>query len=294
MPEDVLQCLLCANRKSKFFDQREFRGLPVTNRVCAACGLVFQSPRMTEAELGNFYSNEYRRMYQGEEGPSAKDIAVQRLRAGNLLHFVMDCLGKPERHLDIGCSSGALLSCFQSALGCQPVGIEPGDAYRIYARDQGLTVYSSLEELKAYGDVGFDLVSLVHVLEHLPDPVSYLVKIRQTVLASDGWLLLEVPNLYAHDCFEVAHLASFSAHTLTQTLNKAGYGVIALKLHGQPRSLRIPLYISMLAKPERLTNVQTVFHVRAEKGVAIKRTLGMYRRRLVTRLFPRQAWLSFE
>ena len=129
------------------------------------------------------------------------------------------------------------------------VGIEPGDAYRQEDQRRGLDVYASLEGLKQSGQYPCDLVSLIHVLEHLPNPVLYLVQLRQELLKPNGWLLLEVPNLYAHDCFEVAHLASFSAHTLVQTLKQAGFEIVALRQHGAPRSRLLPLYITVLARP---------------------------------------------
>ena len=78
MPENITHCPLCKHENSQLFDQRQFRGQPVQNRLCANCGLVFQSPRMTAAELDEFYAHEYRQVYQGEEGPTEKDLFVQK------------------------------------------------------------------------------------------------------------------------------------------------------------------------------------------------------------------------
>ncbi len=136
-------------------------------------------------------------------------------------------------HLDIGCSMGILLERFEKEYHCHPVGIEPGEAHRNHARQAGLTVYASLEELEQNEHARFSLISMAHVLEHLPDPVGYLVHLRETLLDPAGWLLLEVPNLYAHDSFETAHLVAYSAHTLQQTLGKAGFEVVRLEKHGQ-------------------------------------------------------------
>ena len=68
MTEIVGQYPLCAKNNNKLFDQRAFRGERVANRLCLTCGLVFQSPRMTEDELETFYEREYRQLYQGSEG----------------------------------------------------------------------------------------------------------------------------------------------------------------------------------------------------------------------------------
>jgi 2-polyprenyl-3-methyl-5-hydroxy-6-metoxy-1,4-benzoquinol methylase len=268
----------------------------VINRICQACGLVFQSPRMNDAERAAFYSAEYRQLYQGGEGPDAKDLAVQSKRAESLLAFCQGRLPGIGHYLDIGCSAGLLLEAFQRAYGCQVVGVEPGEAYREFARQNGLEVVASLEELGPEGEAHqarqarFDLVSLAHVLEHLPDPVRYLADLRESLLERDGWLLVEVPNLYAHDSFEVAHLVSFSAHTLQQTLGKAGFEIVALEAHGRPRSRLLPLYLTALARPAKATSPS---QVQPESRVRLKRWWGMTRRWLLSRVFPRQAWLPF-
>jgi 2-polyprenyl-3-methyl-5-hydroxy-6-metoxy-1,4-benzoquinol methylase len=289
MPETVTHCPLCHSDRSRPFDRRDFRGQTVTNRLCRNCGLVYQSPRMTEAESAEFYAAEYRKMYQGGEGPNAKDLAVQRARANSLYEFTRRYVERVTRHLDIGCSSGLLLQKFRDGFGSQPAGVEPGDAYRLHARAAGLPVHASLDELK--GEAPFDLISMAHVLEHLPDPVGYLASLREKFLAPEGWLLIEVPNLYCHDSFEVAHLFSFSAHTLRQTLEKAGFYVIVLESHGRPRSSILPYYLTALARP---VQAQKEFVLRPEKGVAFKRRLGLLRVRALSRLFPQKAWIELS
>lgn len=284
----VQNCPLCGSDQNKPFEEREFRGKAVYNRICSSCGLVYQSPRMTEDELTTFYEGEYRQLYQGDQGPNPKDLTVQQRRADSLLEFSKGRLKHCTRHLDIGCSAGLLLGRFQEAYQCQSIGTEPGNAYRHFAQEKGLQVFASLDELETAGETQFDLVSMAHVLEHIADPVDYLTVLREKWLMTDGYLLVEVPNLYAHDSFEVAHLVSFSAHTLSQTLQKAGFEIIALEGHGRPRSEILPLYLTVLARSQ--TNPGT-YHLQAERGVKLKRWTGMLRRGLLTRLYPQRAWL---
>ena len=291
MPETVPSCPLCGSESSTPFDQRTFRGLPVTNCLCGTCGLVYQSPRMTEAELSVFYKVEYRRLYQGDATPGGKDLAIQEGRAAALLAFCKERLPGVTSHLDIGCSAGLLLQRFQQAYGCKPVGLEPGDAYREYARGQGLVVYATLEELRGEHTGQFDLISMAHVLEHLPDPVGYLINLREELLAPESWLLLEVPNLFAHDSFEVAHLVSYSAHTLSQVLGKAGYELKVIEAHGRPRSRLLPLYLTALARPVADPAPGAIV---PDSGVRFKRWRGMFRRRLLERLLPWLAWLPVK
>ena len=290
MPENVNHCPLCGDQRSRSFDQREFRGYAVTNRLCLNCGLVYQSPRMTENESSGFYAKEYRLLNEGNADPTARNLADQQERAASLYAFAQPVVGTVIRHLDIGCSSGLLLQRFQEACLGQAFGIEPGEEHRAYARNKGLTVYAALEELEKSEKTRFDLISLAHVLEHLPDPAGTLAHLREELLDPSGWILLEVPNLYAHDSFEVAHLVSYSRHTLMQTLQKAGFEVVKLEQHGRPRSKLLPLYLTALARP--LSGVPRTWKVLPEKGVTLKRRAGLLLRRLLERLFPKQAWVE--
>jgi trans-aconitate methyltransferase len=299
MPVTVQICPLCNSHDNNAFDTRPFRGQQVTNQICSNCGLVYQSPRMSEEELAGFYAQEYRLLYQGSEGPVSKDLVVQAARAEAFIAFIKHKVPIIARHLDIGCSAGLLLQHIQSAYNCQSVGIEPGTAYRQHAQANGLNVFASIQELLQSSEwsqaAPFDLISMAHVLEHLPDPIRYLSDLRQQLLAENGWLLVEVPNLYGHDCFEAAHMVSYSPHTLAQVLQQARYEIHLQEAHGRPRSQSIALYITALSTVAAGINQQTSPHVPIpEYGVRRKRRTAMLRRKLVTRLFPKRAWLPVE
>jgi 2-polyprenyl-3-methyl-5-hydroxy-6-metoxy-1,4-benzoquinol methylase len=291
MPVNVIACPLCGFSESELFDRRVVQAELVTNRLCKSCGLVYQSPRMSDDELDTFYQKEYRKVYQGSEGPNTKDLEVQRGRASALAAFVGENITSGSRHLDIGSSAGVLLLSFQERFQTAPVGIEPGTVYREFAQSQGLSVYESLEQLRASQELPFQLISLAHVLEHIPDPVAYLSSLGKELLAEDGLLLLEVPNLYAHDSFEIAHMLAFSSHTLTQTVRKAGFSIIRSRKHGQPRSQLLPLYVTMLARPVRDSSPAEESRPQPEANVPQKRQLGMLRRRILQKFLPHRAWL---
>ena len=289
MPESITNFPLCNERKSSLFDRRDFRDHQVVNRLCRNCGLVYQSPRMTESELEIFYQSEYRRVYQGSQDPSNKDLSVQKARAGALLDILREVgVDKIDRFADIGSSSGLFLEEIKEEFKCQVIGIEPGEAYRVYAENRGMKVYESLESVEAAGEPALDLISMIHVLEHIPDPVNFLKRLRENFLTPNGRILIEVPNLYAHDCFEIAHLTSFSRHTLHEVMKKAGYSTLFLQTYGQPRSNIIPLYIILIAAP--LAQESDHIKVEIERWIRLKRRAGMAHRRIIQRLFPNQAW----
>jgi 2-polyprenyl-3-methyl-5-hydroxy-6-metoxy-1,4-benzoquinol methylase len=280
MPQIVESCPLCGSPKNSLFNQSTIQHLLVINRICDNCGLVFQSPRMTDEETDEFYKREYRRMNQGgQEEPLAEGIEIQRQRALALRKIVTRQVNKVSRHLEIGCSAGCLLQALQEQYGCTSIGIEPGNAFRDHAVHQGFKVYPSLAALQENREERFDLISMSHVLEHMTDPVATLTELHHSWLTPEGWLLLEVPNLYGHFSFEVAHLFSFSSHSLVQVIQKAGFRKIQLVKHGQPRSRKIPLYLNVIARPA--AGVPQSFLVIPERNVRLKRFLLYTPRTLV-------------
>ena len=166
------------------------------------------------------------------------------------------------------------------------MGVEPGDAYREYAQSRGATVVSRLEALNGQR---FDLVTMAHVLEHLPNPVQYLVDLRKERLAPGGNLLIEVPNLYGHQSLELSHAVAFSRGTLTETLFQAGFEVVRMTSHSEPRSRLLSLYLLVLARAS--VEAASPKEVRSGSGgVRLKRKLGNIRRRRLTQLAPGIVW----
>ncbi|MEA4811368.1 MAG: class I SAM-dependent methyltransferase [Anaerolineaceae bacterium] len=290
---NVFSCPLCGAKEHRQFHQLVSFGVKVNYYQCKTCGFVFQNSAESQAGDPAFYAQTYRKIYQKTELPTAKDLRQQRLRAEEGMRFLKENgVTKLSRTLDIGASSGLFLEYLQSAFGAEPIGVEMGQAYRDEAASKGITMFANLEALKASTFSAFELVSLMHVLEHLNDPIGNLIEIRQHFLSADGYLLVEVPNLYAHDSFELAHLSCFTPHTLKQSLAKSGYELIRLKAHGYPRSKTLKLFLTALARPKPQNDAP--FHFVYEKNVATKRQMGFLWRKLITKVCPKQTWLPLE
>jgi 2-polyprenyl-3-methyl-5-hydroxy-6-metoxy-1,4-benzoquinol methylase len=285
----MMNCLLCRSDDYEVLERAKSFGYPLVYYQCKRCGLVYQSVEESQAADPDFYAETYREIYQGAPEPTKKDLYVQKKRAEFLIRFLRQHSDQsPSRILDIGASSGSLLTAFQQDFDCRVTGVEPGDAYRAYAESQGLEMSPSLESLVAAKPGCYDLVSMIHVLEHLPEPVETLRMIRKELLSQGGLLLIEVPNFYAHDSYELAHLACFTPHTLKQALFRAGFEVKILKQHGEPRSDLLKLYLTILAVPAKSPDAG--FKIGPERFVGLKRRFGLLYRRLVQKLFPRRAW----
>jgi len=249
--EEIARCPLCGSSERARFDSRESHGERIHNWICRACGLVFMSPRRTPEELAAFYERGYRTAQQGTEAPTVAKLDFEEQRAEGQLAMFRQVTESIHDFLEVGCGGGRLMHLVEERLGARAVGIEPGAAYRDFLRREGLTVYVSLDALLER-ETGrrFDLISLSHVLEHLPDPVAYLTRLRLALLRPTGRIYVEVPNLLAHTSFEPGHLCSFTALTLRRTVEAAGFGVTFLELHARPRKRDPRLhYISMIIGP---------------------------------------------
>ncbi len=288
----VERCPLCGRSTFELFERQRKADGELTYVLCRTCGMVVQSPRMSDEELGAFYVAGYRQTVQATEAPTDKDLRVQAGRARHLVRLCRSVVPEITRHLDIGSSSGALLRAFRRAYGAQGIGIEPGAGYRQEALRQATETLASLDEIDPAHRNGFDLISVIHLLEHIPDPVDYLLALREKWLAPHGWLLVEVPNLFGHRGTELSHLSIFSPRTLRQTLDLAGFRVIRLRAHGAPRSPVLQLYLTAIARARLHSKLPHRFRF-ASRGTRFRRRLGMMLYDWWTVHFPNWAWQEF-
>src|SRR3990172_2318025 len=98
--------------------------------LCVRCGLVFQSARLTQEALDRHYRHEYRQRSHSQERDPLKDRWVQERRAEYLATVVHRLQARPRRHLDVGSSSGILLTAFRREFGSEAFGVEPGESDR--------------------------------------------------------------------------------------------------------------------------------------------------------------------
>jgi len=177
---------------------------------CLSCGLIFQNPRMSDDSVGAYYSEGHYRKYMegmdvdGDEMSRSIRIAKELGRA-------------PTRHLDIGCSRGYLLNATREAFNCGIQGVDENPGYAV----EGIPVVDSLKLL--VGD--FDLITMIHVLEHVTDPLETLTSLKP-YLRKGGTLLIEVPSMTSKGGpWRLAHLYHFEPWVLHNLCKTAGYEV---------------------------------------------------------------------
>lgn len=147
--------------------------------------------------------------------------------------------------LDVGCGNGSFLKCFQKGYPEWSLnGTEWDEKYaatvcaipNVRAHFTG-----ALEAI----DQKFDLISLIHVLEHIENPLATLRTIR-SMLTERGQILIEVP-FYKHNPFELLiadHVSHFSKETLEATLRAAGFEILLITHDWVKKEL------TLLARPD--------------------------------------------
>jgi len=101
--------------------------------------------------------------------------------------------------LDIGCGTGDFLSVCNNA-GWNVVGVEPNEkaqalAKKKVARNNNSEIISELNQIHSRQ---FDVITLWHVLEHVPNLEAYISTLK-SILKPGGFLLVAVPNFKSYD-----------------------------------------------------------------------------------------------
>ncbi|HET9852263.1 MAG TPA: class I SAM-dependent methyltransferase [Candidatus Limnocylindrales bacterium] len=105
--------------------------------------------------------------------------------------------GAPLRVLDVGAGTGDLVG-FLAGAGWEAFGVEPSQAIAEVGRERGLsieatTARSYIDAWRVRGGEAFGAVTLMNVLEHVPDPVGLLESVA-ALLAPGGRVVVRVPN----------------------------------------------------------------------------------------------------
>lgn len=124
------------------------------------------------------------------------DEARANLDKDDSLAFLQRCFAAPGRLLDIGCGTGRLLYIARRA-GWQTKGLELSSRTAALVRDRiGVEVLAGdFTQLEPGDDdrEAYDVVCLRHVIEHIPDALGAMARIRALVRPG-GYFFAEMPN----------------------------------------------------------------------------------------------------
>lgn len=182
---------------------------------CASCRFRFTNPRPEADILGNYYKSEDY-VSHSNSSKGLINFLYQKVRRHTLKRKLklVSRYSSPGSLLDIGCGTGEFLNTCKRG-NWKTLGIEPGDE----AREMGIKNYG-LDVKKESGiknleDSSFDVITMWHVLEHVP-LLQERVKELKRLLKAGGALFIAVPNCASKDAL---HYKEFwSAYDLPRHL----------------------------------------------------------------------------
>jgi 2-polyprenyl-3-methyl-5-hydroxy-6-metoxy-1,4-benzoquinol methylase len=167
--------------------------------------MLITSPQPSLENLGKYYESEdyishtdnkrslFEKMYH-----FIKNIALK-----NKLNLINSLQPQKGRILDIGAGTGDFLSVAKND-GWETIGVEPSERAKSIAKNKGVSFVEQTSELE---NNSFDLISMWHVLEHVPDLDAQIKELKR-LLKPSGTLIIAVPNFKS---FDAKHYGKFWA-----------------------------------------------------------------------------------
>jgi 2-polyprenyl-3-methyl-5-hydroxy-6-metoxy-1,4-benzoquinol methylase len=125
---------------------------------------------------------------------------VKNIALKNKLDLINSLQPNKGRILDIGAGTGDFLSVAKND-GWETVGVEPSEKAKSIAKSKGVSFVEKTSELENHS---FDVISMWHVLEHVPDLDNQLKELKR-LLKPNGSLIIAVPNFKSFDAKHYGH-----------------------------------------------------------------------------------------
>ena len=199
--ETLDNCPICnSNQRSPFLACVDNTVSRETFQIvqCNSCGFKYTNPRPEEFELGKYYKSED---YVSHSNTKKGFInsTYQSVRKYTLLKKLqlISQYFKTGKILDIGCGTGEFLNTCKKAKW-ETFGIEPDqDARKMAVENYGLDVKGE-GQLSVFPDASFDIISMWHVLEHVPR-LNERIEDLKRLIKPNGIIIIAVPNCDSAD-----------------------------------------------------------------------------------------------
>lgn len=158
--------------------------------------MLITSPQPSPDELSKYYeSDSYISHTDSQEGLMAFMYqAVKKYSLALKLRLITTFSRGTGSLLDIGCGTGEFLKLAKNHKW-EVKGIEPNEKARNLGFQKGIDIKENIEQCEG---LVFDVVTLWHVLEHLPNLENTIQKIEAFVKPG-GVLIIAVPNFKSFD-----------------------------------------------------------------------------------------------
>lgn len=237
-------CDLCGDSRFEVVANTDRRGDYLTTIVCRQCGLVSHGRIPTDNALALYYTKNYRRDYHGEITPSPHRV-IRAWKNGQRLRQLLERHLRPgDRVFEVGAGIGCTVKAFELA-GFDASGVEPNEGFLTFSRNRLRSNVRSGQLDDVDGKEVYDLVLLIHVIEHFNRPSDSLRTIHQ-LIKPGGRLYVECPNVAAPHAapgklFHFAHVYNFTPRTMSMIARNCGFEVEKWFSTEQDKELRVLL-----------------------------------------------------
>lgn len=232
---------MCGSSKSKIIKDnlRDSNQHKVVK--CSSCGQVQIYPRPSIIEDKKYYDKDSQAIdtFKSIDMNSIKERST--IESRRRLAAFQNKLKRTDDMLEVGCGYGFFIK-YMEMHGYSIQGIEISDIRREYGTTNlGCKIFNVNlinEDLPKSFYEKYDVIFLLHVLEHISEPEEFLKKIRK-MLKKDGLLIIEVPNFDDHMLnisetyydfyFQRAHITYFNKESLEKLLKTSGWLIYEFK-----------------------------------------------------------------
>ena len=167
--------------------------------------MLITSPQPSLENLGKYYESEDYISHTDNKRSLFEKLYhfIKSIALKNKLNLINSLQPNKGRILDIGAGTGDFLSVAKNN-GWQTTGVEPSDKAKAIAKNKGVSFVEETSELENHS---FDVISMWHVLEHVPD-LDKQIKELKRLLKPTGTLIIAVPNFKS---FDAKHYGKFWA-----------------------------------------------------------------------------------
>jgi SAM-dependent methyltransferase len=202
---------------------------------CAACGHIFQNPRLTPEGLDVYY----RDFYDGRGDEDAEFVFAMGLQSYRGRAEMLQGRAEPKRWLDVGAGHGHFcLIARETWPETRFDGLDQSESV-VEAQRRGWVdrgYRGEFPDLAAELVGSYDVVSMHHYLEHTRDPEAEL-DAAALALESGGHLLIEVPDPDSRlgrklgwmwgPWFQPQHQHFVPMGNLSEALERRGFSIVA-------------------------------------------------------------------
>ena len=239
-------CPACGNRQNF-----ELRGYRASSSVfsdlallsCEVCTLVFAYPPPSQSELDKYNKSYFHNAHSGlpiSEEVVAFHNALAQLRKEYIASYISQGDHRVNSVLEVGPGLGYLAQCWLRE--------HPDHQYFVSETDEDCRKLLESQGIlcdKRPVKRSIDLVIASHVVEHVPDPISFLEDVIY-YLRPGGCIFIEVPcQDFLHKPTDEPHLLFFTDKSMKALLKRLGLVDIHTAYYGRSiSSLKKPLSLS--------------------------------------------------